>query len=90
MENVSHNTSYSECSPNVHEPDEEMINQEEQKQVYYEDAEEEYDEEENSYNVPDPLQDGLLLVRPSNRGESPEPPNISNSEIEEMNYTMGG
>jgi hypothetical protein len=68
MENVSHNTSYSECSPNVHEPDEEMVNQ---RQVYYEDAEGEYDEEENTYNVPDPMQGGLILVRPSNRVESP-------------------
>lgn len=90
MENVSHNTSYSECSPNVHEPDEEMINLEQQRQIYYEDAAGEYDEEENPYNVTDPIENKLIMVRPSHRGESPEPPNISNSEIEEMNYTMGG
>ena len=94
MENISHNTSYNDLSPNVHEPDEELVNPDDQfqhRQVYYDEVDEEYAEDYvDPYQAPEVENNGFILPRPNNRNESPEPPNISNSEIEELNYTMGG
>ena len=58
MENVSHNTSYSDFSPNVKEEDEEFV------------------EDQECIKVPPRIR------------FSPHQPNLSQSEIEEMNYTQ--
>ena len=74
-ENVSHNTSYSETSPNVHDVDEELM--ETGDQNHYQ-----------GYTMQQPYSDMGVITRYI-PGESQEiPNNISNSEIEEMNYTM--
>lgn len=74
MENVSHNTSYSECSPNVKDVDEEFV-QRRPSTVLEEDEEPAFAQQQ------EPSQQVRL------RYAEPAPPNLSQSEIDEMNFS---